>query len=129
MTGHTNLVMCAQFHPSKELIVSCSLDQTVRLWDYSNLVKKYTSSGSSKPSEGSYSGTEVELKAIMEGHDRGINWCDFHPTQNLILSAADDRKVKLWKYNGKNIMSYVIIILKRKHRKSMGTRLIIWSFK
>jgi len=101
MTGHTNLVMCAQFHPSKELIVSCSLDQTVRLWDYSNLIKKYTSSSSSKPSEGGYSGTEVELKAIMEGHDRGINWCAFHPTQNLILSAADDRKVKLWKYNGR----------------------------
>lgn len=34
----------------------------------------------------------------MEGHDLGVNWCAFHPTMNLIISAADDRKVKLWKY-------------------------------
>ena len=25
--------MCAQFHPSEDLIVSASLDQTVRVWD------------------------------------------------------------------------------------------------
>lgn len=34
----------------------------------------------------------------MEGHERGVNWCSFHPTLNLIVSAADDRKIKLWKY-------------------------------
>ena len=34
----------------------------------------------------------------MEGHDLGINWCSFHPTKNLIISGADDRKVRLWKY-------------------------------
>mmetsp|Transcript_33418 Transcript_33418/g.30415 ORF Transcript_33418/g.30415 Transcript_33418/m.30415 type:complete len:122 (-) Transcript_33418:2822-3187(-) len=35
----------------------------------------------------------------MEGHERGVNWCSFHPTTNLIVSGADDRKVKLWKFN------------------------------
>lgn len=40
----------------------------------------------------------MEIIAVMEGHDRGVNWCSFHPTLNLIASAADDRKVKLWKY-------------------------------
>lgn len=34
----------------------------------------------------------------MEGHERGINWCCFHPTLNLIASAGDDKKVKIWKY-------------------------------
>ena len=34
----------------------------------------------------------------MEGHERSVNWCAFDPTLNLIVSASDDRKVKLWKY-------------------------------
>jgi WD40 repeat protein len=25
--------MCAQFHPKEDLIVSASLDQTIRIWD------------------------------------------------------------------------------------------------
>ena len=41
---------------------------------------------------------QVEIIAIIEGHERGVNWCSFHPTINLIVSAADDRKVKIWKY-------------------------------
>lgn len=34
MTGHNHYVMCAQFHPKDaDLVVSASLDQTVRVWD------------------------------------------------------------------------------------------------
>lgn len=97
LTGHSHYVMCAQFHQSKDLIISCSLDQTLRLWDFSNLRKKYTSTSIKKPTE-IYSANDVELKCVLEGHDRGVNWCCFHPTLNLIASGADDRKVKLWKY-------------------------------
>jgi len=39
------------------------------------------------------------MRAVLEGHDRGVNWCDFSFTNNYILSASDDRKVKVWKYN------------------------------
>lgn len=34
LTGHNHYVMCAQFHPKDDLIVSASLDQTVRVWDF-----------------------------------------------------------------------------------------------
>ena len=37
--------MCAQFHASEDLIVSASLDQTVRVWDISGLRKKNVSPG------------------------------------------------------------------------------------
>ena len=37
LTGHNHYVMCAQFHPTEDLIVSASLDQTVRVWDISGL--------------------------------------------------------------------------------------------
>lgn len=33
--------MCAQFHPSEDLVVSASLDQTVRVWDISGKLPKF----------------------------------------------------------------------------------------
>ncbi|KAL1232850.1 Coatomer subunit alpha [Trichinella spiralis] len=77
ITGHNHYVMCAQFHPTDDLIVSGSLDQTVRIWDMSVLRKKNAA----------------------PGHDRGVNWVTFHPTMCLVASAADDRQIKLWRYN------------------------------
>lgn len=108
LTGHSHYVMCAQFHPSKDILVTCSLDQTLRLWDFTNLKMKYTSSEMKGKSEHKYITNEVEMKAVMEGHDRGVNWCMFHPTANFIVSGADDRKVKLWKYNGKE--NFIILM-------------------
>jgi len=35
LTGHNHYVMTAQFHPSEDLVVSASLDQTARVWDIS----------------------------------------------------------------------------------------------
>jgi len=37
LTGHNHYVMCAQFHPSDDIVVSASLDQTVRVWDISGI--------------------------------------------------------------------------------------------
>lgn len=42
-------------------------------------------------------GGDAVVKYVLEGHDRGVNWAAFHPTQNLIVSGADDRQVKLWR--------------------------------
>ena len=32
--------MCAQFHPSDDIVVSASLDQTVRVWDISGIANR-----------------------------------------------------------------------------------------
>ena len=37
--------MCASFHPKDDLVVSASLDQTVRVWDISGLRKKTVAPG------------------------------------------------------------------------------------
>lgn len=42
---------------------------------------------------------DAVVKHVLEGHDRGVNWAAFHPTLPLIVSAADDRQVKLWRMN------------------------------
>lgn len=44
--------------------------------------------------------TDVMVKYVLEGHDHGVNWASFHPTLPLIISAGDDRQVKLWRMNG-----------------------------
>jgi len=109
LTGHNHYVMCAQFHPSEDMVVSASLDQTVRVWDISGLRKKSVapgpgglddhikSSGTTGPDL--FGQADAVVKHVLEGHDRGVNWANFHPTMPLIISGADDRQIKLWRMN------------------------------
>lgn len=99
--------MCAQFHPKDDLVVSASLDQSVRVWDISGLRKKHSAPtsmtfedqmarGNSNQAD-MFGNTDAVVKFVLEGHDRGVNWVAFHPTLPLIVSAGDDRLVKLWR--------------------------------
>ncbi|CAG0901661.1 unnamed protein product [Darwinula stevensoni] len=107
MTGHNHYVMCAQFHPSDDLVVSASLDQTVRVWDISGLRKKNVAPGPggleehlrNPASTDLFGQADAIVRHLLEGHDRGVNWVAFHPTLPLIVSAADDRQIKLWRMN------------------------------
>ncbi|KAI9800214.1 MAG: hypothetical protein M1825_004198 [Sarcosagium campestre] len=107
MTGHNHYTMCAQFHPKADLIVSASLDQSVRVWDISGLRKKHSAPNSmtfedqmaraNANQADMFGNTDAVVKFVLEGHDRGVNWVAFHPTLPLIVSAGDDRLVKLWR--------------------------------
>lgn len=107
MTGHNHYTMCAQFHPKDDLVVSASLDQSVRVWDISGLRKKHSAPTSmtfedqmaraNANQADMFGNTDAVVKFVLEGHDRGVNWVAFHPTLPLIVSAGDDRLVKLWR--------------------------------
>ena len=111
MTGHNHYTMCAQFHPKEDLIVSASLDQSVRVWDISGLRKKHSAPTSmtfedqmaraNSNQADMFGNTDAVVKFVLEGHDRGVNWVAFHPTLPLIVSSGDDRLVKLWRMSGK----------------------------
>ena len=111
MTGHNHYTMCAQFHPKDDLIVSASLDQSVRVWDISGLRKKHSAPTSmtfedqmaraNSNQADMFGNTDAVVKFVLEGHDRGVNWVAFHPTLPLIVSSGDDRLVKLWRMSGK----------------------------
>lgn len=107
MTGHNHYAMCAQFHPKEDLVVSASLDQSVRVWDISGLRKKHSAPTSmtfedqmaraNANQADMFGNTDAVVKFVLEGHDRGVNWVSFHPTLPLIVSAGDDRLIKLWR--------------------------------
>jgi WD40 repeat protein len=89
-----------------DLIVSASLDQSVRVWDISGLRKKHSAPTSmtfeesvrqSQNQADMFGNTDAVVKFVLEGHDRGVNWVAFHPNLPLIVSAGDDRLVKLWR--------------------------------
>ncbi|KAG6828096.1 hypothetical protein H0H92_009251 [Tricholoma furcatifolium] len=107
LTGHSHYVMSAQFHPKDDLVVSASMDQTVRVWDISGLRKGsqhagggpggHAGPGGSGPGNFETFDSFSTVKYVLEGHDRGVNSAMFHPTLPLIISAADDRVIKIWR--------------------------------
>lgn len=107
LTGHNHYVMCAQFHPHEDLIVSASMDQTVRVWDFTTLKQKSTTAQPMSLDEQMarannaqmdlFANMDVVVKYVLEGHERGVNWASFHPALPLIVSASDDRQIKLWR--------------------------------
>jgi len=99
LTGHSHYVMCATFHPTEDLIASASLDTTIRVWDFSALREKSMKKAGSRPGE-LFGGTEIEVKHTLEGHEKGVNWVAFHPTMNIVASAADDKTIKIWRLSG-----------------------------
>eukprot|EP00186_Timspurckia_oligopyrenoides_P004196 CAMPEP_0182445378 /NCGR_PEP_ID=MMETSP1172-20130603/3522_1 /TAXON_ID=708627 /ORGANISM="Timspurckia oligopyrenoides, Strain CCMP3278" /LENGTH=1243 /DNA_ID=CAMNT_0024641141 /DNA_START=159 /DNA_END=3889 /DNA_ORIENTATION=+ len=110
LTGHNHYVMCASFHPMEDLVISASLDQTLRVWDISSLRQKNLRAPSPEDMVNQLRGnlpaavnadlfgsSDAIVKYVLEGHSRGVNWAQFHPTLPLIISGADDRLIKLWR--------------------------------
>ena len=50
-----------------------------------------------KVSPGSTEQADAVFKYMLEGHDMGGIWANFHLTMHLIGNRAEDRRIKLWK--------------------------------
>jgi coatomer protein complex subunit alpha (xenin) len=127
LTGHNHYVMCAVFGPfgtpSSDLVASASLDQTIRLWDISGLRRKYsTAPGTVQHTIGGsamdhnrnagqldlFSPIDVVTKKVLEGHERGVNWVDFHPYGYQLVSGSDDKQIRLWDILNEDCRSEVL---------------------
>jgi len=74
--------MCSTWHKSYNLILTCSLDQTARLWNYDNLCAKFghfNTPGTKINKVNIHTPNEscIELYGILRGHMSGINWSCF----------------------------------------------------
>ena len=72
--GHDSFVKCCAFSPDGQMVLSGSIDKTLRLWNITN---------------------DEPLK-IFTGHDGSVNGCAFSPEGDVILSASDDKTLRLW---------------------------------
>ncbi|XP_019082696.1 PREDICTED: coatomer subunit alpha-1-like [Camelina sativa] len=100
LTGHNHNVMCASFHPKEYLVLSASSDKTVRVWNIGALRRM---------TESPAGGVASTVKYVVKAHERGVNWAAFHPDRPLIVSAADDCKVKVWRMNGNSFLCYPLV--------------------
>jgi NB-ARC domain/TIR domain/WD domain, G-beta repeat len=74
LEGHSSYVLGCAFSPDGKLIVSASIDCTLKVWD--------TDTG--------------QMLRSLEGHSSEVNGCAFSPDGRLIVSASWDRTLKVW---------------------------------
>ena len=129
LQGHTNYIMCVNFNPQSNLIVSGSFDETVRIWDVKTGRCIKTLPAHSDPvsaccfnrdgtliASSSYDGlcrvwdtaTGQCLKTLIcDENNPPVSYVTFSPNGKYILAATLDNNLKLWNYaDGKCLKKY-----------------------
>jgi WD40 repeat protein len=84
LQGHEGAVRSAAFSPDGGRVVTSSDDRTVRLWNAaSGKQLVFSPAGPSSPWE-------------LRGHERGVGRTAFSPDGAKVVTASDDRTVRLW---------------------------------
>jgi len=78
LTGHTMEINAISFNLNGNLMVSCSQDKTIRLWD-----------------TGSWT-----LNATLTGATQGINYACINVSDDLVLVCSNDKAARLWNVAG-----------------------------
>ena len=81
--GHTAGVLALAFHPDGTTLASGSWDASIRLWDTFAALSAGTTPG-------------APLGAPLTGHTGGIPGLAFRPDGKTLLSAGQDRTLRLW---------------------------------
>ncbi len=74
LNGHSSVVASIAFSPDSKMIVSGSLDKTVRVWDMA---------------------TGKQL-SVLNGHSHYVTSVAFSPNGNMIASGSVDNTVRVW---------------------------------
>jgi WD40 repeat protein/CHAT domain-containing protein len=89
LEGHSNFVSSVSFQPKGQLLASASWDNTVKLWNVDDGTLVCTIQ---EPNDG------VKLPSSqIEGYNDGVRDVSFSPDGQLIASASQENKIRLWK--------------------------------
>ncbi|GBG64370.1 hypothetical protein CBR_g41571 [Chara braunii] len=85
--AHQHWVYDVAVHPSRPYVLSCSRDETIKLWDW-----------------------EKDWDPItFHGHLLAVKQVSFHPQDpNIFASASDDRTIKVWDYESESCKATLI---------------------
>jgi WD40 repeat protein len=75
ITGHTDWVTSVAFSPDGALIMSGSLDNTIRMWDARN---------------------QGVALGVLEGHTGTVTSIAFSPDGARLVSSSHDRAIRIW---------------------------------
>lgn len=117
LKGHRNTVTKVLFHPVYSVIVSCSEDATIKVWDYETgdferTLKGHTdcvqdaafehtgkilASCSSDMSIRLWDFTQsYDCIRTLQGHDHNVSSVCFMPSGDFLLSSSRDKTIKMW---------------------------------
>ncbi|EEY21348.1 coatomer subunit alpha [Verticillium alfalfae VaMs.102] len=94
---HDGPVRGIDFHKTQPLFVSGGDDYKIKHSAPTSMTIEEQIARANQNQADMFGNTDAVVKFVLEGHDRGVNWVAFHPTMPLIVSAGDDRLVKLWR--------------------------------
>ena len=123
--AHTDYIRCIAVHPTLPVILSCSDDTLIKLWDYekgwsctqqfeghSHFVMQVVFNPKDTNTFAS-SSLDRSIKVwnlgqptpnfTLEGHDKGVNCIDYFTggDRPYLVSGADDKLIKIWDYQTK----------------------------
>ncbi len=75
LKGHTDVVQDIAFDPQGKLLVSCSADMSIRLWDIQET---------------------FSCMKTLQGHDHNVSSVTFSPSGDHVVSSSRDRTIKIW---------------------------------
>ena len=78
LSSHTQDVKRVIWHPTEDILVSCSYDDTIRIFR-------------NDPNDGDWA-----CCGTIEGHESTVWAIDFDATGNRLVSVSDDRTMRIW---------------------------------
>jgi WD40 repeat protein/tRNA A-37 threonylcarbamoyl transferase component Bud32 len=84
LTGHSSWVTSVAISPTGQILVSGSLDDTIKIWNYRT----------------------AELLQTLTGHSKAVNTLAISPTGQTLVSGSDDRTIRVWNlFNGNQLLN------------------------
>jgi len=103
LDSHTDYVSYAKLCPNERFLVSCSWDNSSKIWDINSERQNSSLRDSEKITlRHTLDGHMIPDKSMprgyreMPGHSKHVIWCDIHKSGQFLITASNDATVKLW---------------------------------